>query len=960
MPSCSRFVSILTVIFLALSLTSFAAAKPAASPIQMRIDSLKALGEEYQGDLWHIAEAEMIQRRAQTAAALDNFSQFRDGGNGPANATVISTSGYQDNGSTLGKTNSASLPSCLSGGSDDAPDAWYVVTLAEPALLTVWTTCASAYPATYDTRIGIFDSSLALVDCNDDDPACAPNLQSRIDEKSLNAGTYYIVVDGYGGNSGGYQLNVSWSAQPAGCTNGSGRANAEIINALPFSEQGTTVGSCDDIIVGCELSGPDNAADYWYKVSIDTTTLLNVWTTCGPAWFDSKLAILDANLAQLYCNDDLPTCGSKQSSITNAALYPGEYYIVVDGYHSLEGDYEINVDGMPFNAAAIDTLYPDIIIKQDDLYDNQISTNIIPGHRHLKVTVTTPNIGDGKLYLYGVLPSNGDGTQDIRQRVYRSDGSFFDRLAGKFVFHPSHDHIHVEGWTQFRLRTMNPDSSVGPIVASGAKTSFCVLDLGVYDSSLPNFDSDGQFHSCSGTIQGLSVGWADTYTKDLDGQNIDITGLPDGVYWLEAEVDPLLRIAEKRENNNIARILVVIGAPNSANSDDYEPDDTFDAIDARPVGAVNSPNLGPCNPQLVIDSLSIHDVGNDDYYKFYCNSTGNPSDYVRIDFQHSVGDLDMTLYNASRIQVGTSTSTTNVESISLNGKPEGWYYLRVYGFNGAVSPTYKMTINPPANSAPAVTVVNPPVGDSLMVHGVNTYQVAWTYNDPESDECWVSVYFNSVPMLNGNQQLLPTSLNTQAAQGFFVINSAYVPEDTSLYIYCKITDGGTTTGSWSSGTVTFLHHDHAHGSIAGSVINSDSLPIPNAVVYLNNHEIEDTTIATGLFLLPDVEPGFYSLTVHHPGYIDSTLTNVMVNVGGMKNKVIMLSGCGFVGGDSDGDLVVSISDAVFVINYIFASGAAPSPYEAADSNCDGVVNISDAVYLINFIFAGGAQPCSGC
>ena len=86
----------------------------------------------------------------------------------------------------------------------------------------------------------------------------------------------------------------------------------------------------------------------------------------------------------------------------------------------------------------------------------------------------------------------------------------------------------------------------------------------------------------------------------------------------------------------------------------------------------------------------------------------------------------------------------------------------------------------------------------------------------------------------------------------------------------------------------------------------------------------------------------------------------MVNVGGMKNKVIMLSGCGFVGGDSDGDLVVSISDAVFVINYIFASGAAPSPYEAADSNCDGVVNISDAVYLINFIFAGGAQPCSGC
>ena len=76
-------------------------------------------------------------------------------------------------------------------------------------------------------------------------------------------------------------------------------------------------------MVGCELSGPDNAADYWYKVTLDTTTLLTVWTTCGVSWFDSKLAILDTGLVQLYCNDDLPTCGSKQSKITDAALNPG-------------------------------------------------------------------------------------------------------------------------------------------------------------------------------------------------------------------------------------------------------------------------------------------------------------------------------------------------------------------------------------------------------------------------------------------------------------------------------------------------------------------------------------------------------------------------------------------------------------------------------------------------------------
>ncbi len=934
---------------------SFGAEKHYATTVQSTIDSLKSLGREYQGDLWHAAEAELAARIEETRGSLQ-----RDGGNGAASATVISASGFVDNGTTQGKNNSASIPSCLSGGSDTAPDAWYIVTLTESVCLSAWTTCASSFPATYDTRIGIFNNSLALLDCNDDDPACNPNLQSRITDHALNPGTYYIVVDGYGGASGGYQLNVTWEPQPPPCTGGSNQANAEAIPALPFTEQGTTVGSCDDIMISCELSGPDIAADYWYKVSLDTTTLLTVETTCGAGWFDSKLAILDSGLSQLYCNDDLPGCASKQSKITNASLYPGDYYIVVDGYHSLQGAYEITVQGVPFNVSEVTTLLPDIIVKKDDLYDNEIGTDIIPGHRHLKVSVTTPNIGIGKLYLYGVLPGNPDGTQDVRQRVYRSDGSFFDRLAGKFVYHPTHDHIHVQGWTQFHLRQVLPDSGVGIIVASGEKTSFCVLDLSVYDSGLPNFNPSGQFHNCSSTIQGLSVGWADTYSKDLDGQNIDITNVADGVYWLEARVDPDTSILELRDNNNASRVLVVIGNPNPANADAYEPNDNFDEVDARAIGAINSPNLGPVNPSRVIDSLSVHQTGNDDYFKFYCNSTGTSADFVRIDLTNSDGNLDLTLYNSSRAQVGSSQTANNFESISLNGRPEGWYYVRISGNSGDINPLYKLTINPPANGGPSIIVIDPPLGDSMMIHGVHTYKVSWTFDDPESDECWVSVFYNATPTLDGSQRLLPTSLNLPAAQEFYVINSAYLPEDTSLYIYCQITDGGTTTGRWSQGTITFLHHDHAHGSIAGMVIDSDSLPIADAIVYLNTHETEDTTIASGLYMLTNVEAGFHSITVEHPAYRDTTLTNFMVNVGGAKDKIIMLFRCGFKAGDSDGNTFINISDVVFVINYIFSGGATPSPIGAGDANCDGQVNISDAVYVINYIFGSGPQPCSEC
>ncbi len=68
----------------------------------------------------------------------------------------------------------------------------------------------------------------------------------------------------------------------------------------------------------------------------------------------------------------------------------------------------------------------------------------------------------------------------------------------------------------------------------------------------------------------------------------------------------------------------------------------------------------------------------------------------------------------------------------------------------------------------------------------------------------------------------------------------------------------------------------------------------------------------------------------------------------------------YVCGDADGSGIVSISDAVYLINYIFAGGPTPDPLAAADADCSGVVSISDAVFLINYIFAGGPVPCASC
>ena len=68
----------------------------------------------------------------------------------------------------------------------------------------------------------------------------------------------------------------------------------------------------------------------------------------------------------------------------------------------------------------------------------------------------------------------------------------------------------------------------------------------------------------------------------------------------------------------------------------------------------------------------------------------------------------------------------------------------------------------------------------------------------------------------------------------------------------------------------------------------------------------------------------------------------------------------YICGDADGEGTVNISDAVFLVNYIFADGAAPSPLASGDADCDQEIDIADVVYLVNYIFAGGPAPCAGC
>ncbi|MGE3165491.1 MAG: dockerin type I domain-containing protein [Planctomycetota bacterium] len=71
-----------------------------------------------------------------------------------------------------------------------------------------------------------------------------------------------------------------------------------------------------------------------------------------------------------------------------------------------------------------------------------------------------------------------------------------------------------------------------------------------------------------------------------------------------------------------------------------------------------------------------------------------------------------------------------------------------------------------------------------------------------------------------------------------------------------------------------------------------------------------------------------------------------------------LSESQFRRGDSNGDSVVDLSDVIEIIDQLFPSSP-PSPPKCADAydaNDDGAINLADALSLLSYLFAGGAAP----
>jgi hypothetical protein len=201
----------------------------------------------------------------------------RQGGDTIADATLIPAIPYYDAGTTTGFNDDYDEVCPYSGST--SPDVVYAYTPAGDLVLTI-----DMDGSAYDTKIYVYDEELNLVACNDD---YYPDYVSKLESVPFDGDvTYFIVIDGYGGEHGDYVMNVVESVPcvlecpPGGTLEGEPPLEDGYLDAynggcnspefgLPFQD---LYGDADGNLVFCGVSGwyLNNGSNYrdtdWFHV----------------------------------------------------------------------------------------------------------------------------------------------------------------------------------------------------------------------------------------------------------------------------------------------------------------------------------------------------------------------------------------------------------------------------------------------------------------------------------------------------------------------------------------------------------------------------------------------------------------------------------------------------------------------------------------------------------------------
>lgn len=179
------------------------------------------------------------------------------------------------------------------------------------------------------------------------------------------------------------------------------------------------------------------------------------------------------------------------------------------------------------------------------------------GRRLLRFSNTIWNRGSAALEVFGQVNPLTRAIE-VRQRLLISGETGLDRPIGRFVWHPSHGHWHIQEFALYELWSLTPHGELDDRLSTSEKLSYCLIDTDTIDGQIAGFVPGRTYRGCGRMRQGLSVGWGDEYASYLDGQAVDTTDLPDGVYALVSTANPSRVLLESTYTNNTAVLYLAI------------------------------------------------------------------------------------------------------------------------------------------------------------------------------------------------------------------------------------------------------------------------------------------------------------------------------------------------------------------------------------------------------------------
>ncbi|MFJ8507196.1 lysyl oxidase family protein [Streptomyces avermitilis] len=207
----------------------------------------------------------------------------------------------------------------------------------------------------------------------------------------------------------------------------------------------------------------------------------------------------------------------------------------------------------------------------------------VPGKDYLAFSANVWNAGPAPLVVDG-FRSPGKDLMDAYQYFYDAKGKQVGYTpTGTMQWDPreGHEHWHFTDFASYRLLSADQTKEV-----RSGKEAFCLANTDAIDYTVKNANwhpnntdlstACGQQNSIS-VREVLDVGSGDTYTQYRPGQSFDITGLPNGTYYIQVIANPEKRLQETNLKNNVALRKVVLGGTPGARTVTVPPHDLINA-----------------------------------------------------------------------------------------------------------------------------------------------------------------------------------------------------------------------------------------------------------------------------------------------------------------------------------------------------------------------------------------------